>query len=195
MCRYAAGDETAFHPLFALLAPRIRAFFYRSFSDGDRADDLMVKTFRALRLARASFRPALSFKPWLFAIAAAVRRDELRRRYALPTSAGEAELADAEAGQAGQLGERLAPVVPLPLPTLAAHHGPDCGVEAARDALARLPESQRVVMHLQVQEGLTLEEIAGVLVTDLETVRERARSAYERLRCELRRYLSPSEVA
>jgi RNA polymerase sigma-70 factor (ECF subfamily) len=189
MCRYAAGDETVFQPLFALLAPRIRAFFYRSFSDGQRADDLMVKTFRALRVSRATFRPELSLKPWLFGIAAGVRRDELRGQYALPSTAGEAELAQAEARK------EAAGVAPITEGLAVVHHGQDCGVEAARDAIARLPESQRVVMHLQVQEGLTLEEIAGVLVIDQRTVRDRARTAYERLRCELRRYLSPSEVA
>ena len=190
MCRYAAGDEAAFQPLFALLAPRIRAFFYRSFSDGQRTDDMMVKTFRGLRRARATFRPELPFRPWLFGIAAGVRRDELRRQYALPATAGEAELAAAEARQQA---EGIQPIVPMVQPLV--QHGQGCGVEAARDAIARLPESQRVVMHLHIQEGLTLEEIAGVLVLDHETVRDRARTAYERLRCELRGYLSPSEVA
>src|SRR5262245_47700998 len=134
MCRYAAGDEAAFPPLFAVVAPRVRAFFYRSFSDGPRTDEMMVETFRGLRRARATFRPELSFRPWLFGIAAGVRRDELRRRYALPATAGERELAEAEERQqtAG-----IQPIVPM------VDHGQNCGVEAARDAIARLPESQR----------------------------------------------------
>ena len=33
MARYVGGDELAFRQLFALLAPKLRAFFLRSFID------------------------------------------------------------------------------------------------------------------------------------------------------------------
>src|SRR5215468_11309704 len=99
MARYAAGDDVAFQRLFALLAPRVRAFFLRSFSDASVADDLMQTTFLRLHRARASYRQDLPLKPWVFTIAASVRRDELRRRYRLPPHVGEAELEQAESGQ------------------------------------------------------------------------------------------------
>jgi RNA polymerase sigma-70 factor (ECF subfamily) len=183
MSRYAAGDDTAFLPLFALLAPRIRAFFVRSFADVTLAESLMMRTFRRMRQGRRSFRPDIAPRAWVFGFAAIDRRDELQRRYGLAAAAGEAELVQAESRRAV---EPLGPVV---------NHGHDCGVEAARDAIARLPESQRVVLHLHTQEELTFEQIAGVLGTTPEAVRDRARVAYERLRCELRRYLTPIEVA
>src|SRR5262245_12360590 len=81
MARYAAGDLAAFRRLFELLAPRVHGFFLRSFSDPCIADDLTQNTFLKLHRARASYRPDLPLKPWVFTIAASVRRDELRRLY------------------------------------------------------------------------------------------------------------------
>jgi len=53
MARYAAGDLVAFQRLFALLAPRIRVFFLRSFSeDAAVAEDLTQTTFLKLHRAR-----------------------------------------------------------------------------------------------------------------------------------------------
>ena len=74
-----------------------------------------------------------------------------------------------------------------PLPARAAE--PTSGAEAARVAIARLPESQRVILHLYRQEGLSFEQIAEVLGTTPEAVRSRASAAYQKLQVELRPYL------
>jgi len=66
-------------------------------------------------------------------------------------------------------------------------------VDAVRAALDRLPESQRVVVHLHRYEGLTFEEIAAVLSTTPGAVRVRASRAYEKLRQELRAFISTEE--
>src|SRR4029078_10259747 len=97
MARYAAGDQVAFMRVFALLAHAIRAFFLRSFSDDlSVAEDLTQTTFLKLHRARASYRPDLPLKSWVFTIAAGVRRDELRRRYRLPSHISEADLEQVE---------------------------------------------------------------------------------------------------
>jgi RNA polymerase sigma-70 factor (ECF subfamily) len=182
MARYAAGDELAFQRLFALLAPRVRAFFLRSFSDGAVADDLMQTTFLKLHRARESYRPEQPLKPWLFTIAASVRRDELRRRYRLPPHVSEAELEQAE--------PRL-PVERQPADTQA-----DAGpADAVRAAIERLPESQRIVLHLHCYEELTFQEIAAALGTTAGAVRVRASRAYERLRKELASHIGREAVA
>src|SRR5262245_33602140 len=79
MVRYIDGDVAAFRRLFALVAPRVHGFFMRSFSDPCVAEDLTQSTFLKLHRARASYRSDRPLKPWLFTIAASVRRDELRR--------------------------------------------------------------------------------------------------------------------
>jgi len=170
MAQYVAGDRAAFRRLFEVLAPKIRAFFLRSFSDAAVADDLTQATFLKLHRARASYRVDLPLKPWVFTIAAGVRRDELRRRYRLPRQVDEAELERAES--------EAAPGAPSP--ALADE------LEQVRQAVARLPESQRVVVHLHRYEDLTFEQIAEVLATTPGAVRVRASRAYEKLREELR---------
>src|SRR5262245_42715764 len=98
MAQYASGDRAAFERLFAVLAPKIRAFFGRSFSDAALVDDLTQATFLKLHRARRSYRADLPLKPWVFTIAAGVRRDELRRRFRLPRHVDETELEQIESG-------------------------------------------------------------------------------------------------
>ncbi len=175
MARYAAGDSSAFRRLFATLAPSVRSFFLRSFRDPAVADDLVQTTFMRIHRSRHSYRADLPLRPWVFTIAASVRRDELRRRYRLPPHIGEDdwERFDLEMHQNRQ------------------EPAPDADVvRAVRAALDRLPETQRVVVHLHRYEGMTFEEIAQALSTTPGAVRVRASRAYERLREELRAVLS-----
>jgi len=183
MARFAAGDDAAGTPLAAQVAPGIRAFFLRSFAEPTIAEALTETTLERLGRLRASYQSTqstTSFKTWLFGIAAGVRREELQRRYGLEGNVGEAELLQAESRQARPA---RAPDAPA---------GPASGAEAARGAIARLPESQRVILHLYGQEGFTFEQIAEVLGTTPEAVRSRASAAYQRLQVELQAYLRPN---
>ena len=178
MARYAEGDGAAFRRLFELMAPRIRAFFLRSFADAAVADDLTQATFLKLHSARVSYQADRPLKPWVFTIAAGVRCDELRRRYRLPRHVGEADLENVEAALAAQAASNEEQSNSLGR------------AEAVRAAIKRLPESQRVVVHLHRYEELTFEQIAEVLGTTAGAVRVRASRAYERLRDELRPYIT-----
>jgi RNA polymerase sigma-70 factor (ECF subfamily) len=172
MARYVTGDVAAFRRLFELLAPRVHGFFLRSFGDPCIAEDLTQNTFLKLHRARHAYRHNLPLKPWVFTIAASVRRDELRRRYRLPPHVEEGELEHAEIAAGSPLTRE-----------------PDSSVgskgDEVRDAILRLPESQRVVLHLHTYEELTFQEIADILGTTPGAVRVRASRAYERLREEL----------
>ena len=162
------------------MAPRIRAFFLRSFADAAVADDLTQATFLKLHSARVSYRADRPLKPWVFTIAAGVRCDELRRRYRLPRHVGEADLESVEASLVADAS------------TTEDHSNDATRAEAVRDAIKRLPESQRVVVHLHRYEELTFEQIAEVLGTTPGAVRVRASRAYERLREDLRPYINRS---
>ena len=157
MSAYVAGDVRAFESLFARLAPRVHGFFLRSFRDEAVADDLLQVTFMKLHRARARYRPDLKLAPWVFAVAARVRIDELRRRLRLPEDAGEEAIARAD---------EQAPRDP--------------------PALNDLQESQRTVIHLHRYEGMTFAEIASALGTTEGAVKLRAFRGYERLREQLK---------
>src|SRR4051812_46303791 len=122
MAAYAAGDARAFDRLFARLAPRVHRFFLRSFGKEHVADDLLQATFMKLHRARAQYRKDLKVAAWVFAIAARVRLDELRKRLRLPEDADEDALARAD---------EQAPRDPPPDPDVR---------DAVRAALAALPE-------------------------------------------------------
>src|SRR5262245_48053101 len=163
MAAYVAGDERAFDQLFAMLAPRVHGFFLRSFGDRAVADDLLQTTFFKMHRARADYRPELPLRPWVFAIAARVRLDELRRRYRVAEDAGEEALDAAVEAQARQQASG------------AVADGVRADVVAAvRAALERLPESQRVIVNLHRYEGMTFPEIAKALGTTEGAVKLRA---------------------
>lgn len=172
MARYLEGDRQAFEQLFARLAPRIYGLFMRSFGQPTVAEELVQTTFLNMHRSRATYRAGLPLRPWLFTIAARVRRDELRRRYRLKEDCDEEALVRAEEAMAmadgGGDGERQRE-----------------RAARVREAIDRLPESQRVVLQLHRFEGLTFAQIAEILGTTALAVRARAFRAYETLRVEL----------
>jgi RNA polymerase sigma-70 factor (ECF subfamily) len=172
MARYLAGDHQAFEQLFTRLAPRVYGFFMRCFGEATLAEELVQATFLHVHRSRATYRVGLPLRPWLFTIAARVRRDELRRRYRLKEDCDEEALERAETAMAM---------------TAARDDGDRQRERTARvrQALDQLPESQRVVVQLHRFEGLTFAQIAEILGTTALAVRARAFRAYETLRLEL----------
>jgi RNA polymerase sigma-70 factor (ECF subfamily) len=179
MAAYAAGDARAFAPLFARIGSRVHAFFLRSFRDPNVADELLQTTFLKIHRGRTSYRADLPVRPWIFAIAARVRRDELRRRYRLKEDCDEERLAEAEQAQAVLQGR-----------TMMDEELTSEAMDRVRAALDRLPESQRAVVHLHRYEEMTFRQIAEALGLSEVAVRARAFRAYEQLRRDLLPLLS-----
>jgi RNA polymerase sigma-70 factor (ECF subfamily) len=166
MVAYARGDRHAFSELFARLAGRVFDFFERSFDDAS-AEDLVRLTFVKVHIARRRYDPERPLRLWVFTIAAGVRRDELRRRYGLPARASEGEIA------------RTGTPVPAPIDRVDSESDP---VETVRAAIRRLPEVQRVVIHLHRGEKMSFADIASILGTESAAVRMRACEAYRNLK-------------
>ena len=182
MNAYVAGDRRAFERLYALLAPRVHGFFCRTFGERALADDLLQTTFLKLHRARAEYRPEARLRPWLFTIAARVRLDELRKQKRLAEDGDEDTLARAD--EARSIAAPFAPDV----------DGADRDARV-RAALDRLPESQRVVVHLHRYEQLTMDEIAKTLGSTEGAIKLRAFRAYETLRKELSGLWAEERVA
>jgi RNA polymerase sigma-70 factor (ECF subfamily) len=178
MAAYVAGDGRAFEQLFARLAPRLHRFFQRSFRSEATADDLLQTTFLKLHRARDTYKPDMRVAPWAFAIAARVRLDEFRKRKRLAEDGDEEALARADEARAAETHDE---------------GGLDGdAADAVRRAVDALPESQRVVIHLNRFEGMTFAEIARVLGTTEGAIKLRAFRAYGALRQSLAA-LAPSE--
>jgi RNA polymerase sigma-70 factor, ECF subfamily len=162
---YAAGDARAFQRLFETLAPSVYGFFLRSVGSAALAEDLMQTTFLKLHDARASWRHDQRLRPWVFAIAAHVRADWLRRQGRAAEDLAEAD--EVPASPADDPGERVL------------HRE---RADRVRAAIERLAEPQRVVVQLHRFEGLSFEEIGQVLGISAGAAKLRAFRAYEQLR-------------
>ena len=155
MLAFQQGDEGAFRALYQRNAGAVIAFCHHFVRDAARAEelaqDVLVKVYRS----RERYRPTARFRTFLFRIAANHCLNELRR------------------GEAARAPE--APADPDLLPGREAN--PE---EAARGAaleravgalLDRLPEKQRLALVLCRFQGLSYEEIAGVLDTTVPAVK------------------------
>jgi RNA polymerase sigma-70 factor (ECF subfamily) len=168
MTAYADGDIAAFDVLFGRMAPRVFAFFLRGFGERSVANDLLQTTFLKLHRSRASYIRGAAFRPWLFSLAAHVRIDELRRRRRVPQMTSHDELDDGFATAA------------------VFEPGDDEQDRRVREALAKLPHGQRIVIELHRFEGMTFAEIGKVLGVAETAARVRAFRGYETLRKSLR---------
>jgi RNA polymerase sigma-70 factor (ECF subfamily) len=174
MRAYVAGSRLAFARLFSRVAPSVHAFFVRSLRSRTLAEDLVQTTFLKVHRSRHQWHPDHRVRPWIFAIAARVRQDELRRTRGLATAADEEELEAADAAARAD---------DVPQAELSLFER--SRAERVRAALDRLPEGQRVVIHLHRYEDLSFAEIAEALGTTEGAVKLRAFRGYERLRASL----------
>ncbi len=178
MDRYARGDDAAFAPLYAELAPRLRGFLLRLSGDAARAADLVQETFLRMHRARGAFAVGGAVLPWALAIARNAYIDHVRKRARgdAPLRVGrepddDDETAELPSGAAD--GEQL---------VLARE-----AAETVRATLAALPVSQREAFVLLRFEGLSVADAAEVLGATPTAVKLRAFRAYEALRAALAR--------
>ena len=155
MLAFQQGDEGAFRALYQRNAGAVIAFCHHFVRDAARAEelaqDVLVKVYRS----RERYRPTARFRTFLFRIAANHCLNELRR------------------GEAGRAPEGPADPDLLPgreaTPEEAAR---GAALErAVRALLDRLPEKQRLALVLCRFQGLSYEEIAGVLDTTVPAVK------------------------
>jgi RNA polymerase sigma-70 factor (ECF subfamily) len=158
------GDSSALRPLVERHHAPLLAFLYRMVA-GDRhlAEDLVQETF--LRLIRQrTYSRGRPFKPWLYAIATNLARDQFRSR---PSSANTAiEMLDVEDPRPGP--ERRA-----------------LESEARRvvmRALGELPHEYRATILLRFFQDLSLNDIAQALDVPLGTVKSRLSVGTRKLR-------------
>src|SRR6185295_15596749 len=124
--------------------------------------------------ARDQYRHGERLRPWLFAIAARVRSDEYRRNGRVSADTEDCVNED----------DPRVPVIGDGSESAAVEQAEV--VTRVRQALDRLPESQRVIVHMHRYAGLTFPEIGQALGLSSGAVKLRAFRAYEQLRKQLR---------
>ena len=158
-----AGDDRAATRLVERHAAVVARFLYSAGVDRSDLDDLVQETFiRAFRRIE-SWRGESAFRSWLFAIAANLRRDELRRRKGIRWFS---------------LGSHDAPTSATPESELEG----DETAERIRAGIATLPRLQREVFLRRVQTGEEYEAIAKALGTTAGAARVHYHHAVKRLK-------------
>lgn len=198
MLAFRDGDESAFATLYQRWSARLLRYLERIVRDNAVAEELLQDTFLRVLDARGRYAPEARFSTWLFHIARNLACNELARarsRYPHLSTDGAGGLgrsgasvgiapgvvtargvvvggrsgADGPDGRAGSGRPSLVLVAPTP--------GPDDHADARREharfaeALAELPERQRTALWLAVVEGQAYEEIAALLGSSVQSVK------------------------
>lgn len=167
MAAYVAGDQDAFVALFDRHAPALLGMFRRHVRSEAAANDLLQQTFLLLHRARRDFRPDSNLRPWLYTIAMNCVREHFRR--------------------SGRRKETpLAPEVEGALvsdgPTYDEVEEQRTTQRRVREALAQLPENQRLVIEMHWFQGRPFQEVAAALGASVSAVKVRAHRGYTTLR-------------
>ncbi len=211
----AEGSHDALAALYDRHADAVFASASRLTSDRGMAEEVVQETFLALWDRAETFDPSVgSLAAWLYTIARNRTVDRLRAAGRRPnlvplssaasggTARGGSDDADADTLERVLAGGMLvAGAVPPPSPEreLALHELRT----ALQQALAAMPEPERVVIVMAYAEDLSQSEIAERLGWPLGTVKTRTRRALRHLRevlgsgvgPEYARYMAPAEMA
>jgi RNA polymerase sigma-70 factor, ECF subfamily len=149
--------------LVALL-PRLRRFARALARDRHDADDLVQTAIERALAAAGQLRADAPVAGWMFGILRNAWIDELRAR--------------------GRRGRVLAAGVAVEEVADAAHGAPlDC--IAVQDAVARLPQEQRLAVALVLVEGLSYKEAAHIMEVPIGTLTSRLARARDALQAML----------
>jgi RNA polymerase sigma-70 factor (ECF subfamily) len=164
-------DISAFEELFRRYEQRVFAFLWRLSANKQEAEDGTQETFLRLWKARVRYEPTGKFSTYLFQIAKnhfLHEREKQDRRIdsQQPSATNPAEAADEPAS----LDTSDSPMLAGELQA------------AVTEAMARLPETLRLVYVLTEQEGMSYKQAAEVLDCPVGTLSSRKVEAVRRLR-------------
>ncbi|MBC24580.1 MAG: hypothetical protein CMJ32_11800 [Phycisphaerae bacterium] len=163
----ASGDEDAWSQLVREYLPRVLALLRSQCHDADLAEEITQSTFCTIVTKLDGYNEVGRFESWLFRIAMNRLRDEMRRRGRQARPVEEASLV----GLAGS--------TPDP------NEDPDFtseDFEPLRRAMAQLSESDRTVIDLRHQGGLSFKAISELLQEPVGTLLARHHRALGKLK-------------
>ncbi len=170
MLAYAAGDASAFERLYSRHRAPLYRFLLRHVRDGALADEFFQDVWQRVIGARQNWKPDAAFTTWLYRIAHNRLNDHWRALKHRPPAPEDAD-------------ERAARVPDPDTPERQLSE-----FEQRRRlqlALAELPDDQREVIQLRLEQELSLEQIGDITGVGRETVKSRLRYAMDKLRARL----------
>jgi RNA polymerase sigma-70 factor (ECF subfamily) len=182
MLRVKQGDMTAFAELVDKYKQPVTNVAARMLRDPTEAEDLAQNVFIQVYKSAARYQVASKFSTWLFTIVRNLCLNEIRRRSRHPADSMDAAHPEQEDQPWHQFEDKknFSPPDSLLHGELEAKIG---------QALAELPENQRLAMVLCRQDELSYEEIAEVLDCSLSATKSLIHRARETLKEKLKPYL------
>jgi len=181
--RSQSGDVEAFAVLVSRYRDRVFSFVRHSVQDPDQAEDLAQDVFVKAFVGITRFNKRASFATWLFRIAhnrvVDQRRRDHRRR----------AIRSVSLSMDGDGGDALIDIADERSEPFRALTGDELELRV-REAVERLSDKLRTVLLLYDFEGMSYQEIAGILQCPMGTVKSRLFLARTALRDALAAYLS-----
>lgn len=182
MLRVKQGDTAAFESLVERYKQPVLNLLTRMLRDPVEAEDLAQNVFVQVYRSAHRYEASARFSTWLFTIARNLCLNELRRRSRHPAESMEQGHPENESQPATQYEDRK--TVSPPSRLLQGE------LESkVAEAIAELPENQRLAILLCLQDELSYEEIAEVLDCSLSATKSLIHRARESLKQKLKPYL------
>ncbi len=180
MAMYAStGNSVAFECLMNRYQTQIYGFLVRSCQDRSAAEDLYQETFIRVIKAAPTYRPAATFRTWIFTIARNLLIDFRRRQRTRIIMVAENPSGDDTAGDSPDL------------PSTHTETNPDQMLEAVEmrrilnDIIDQLPEEQKEMVYLREQVDLDFQDASTIAGCSVNTAKSRMRYALIKIREEL----------
>jgi len=170
MLAYAAGDARAFEQIYARHRGPLYRFLMRHLRNAAQADECFQDVWQRVIAARAGWKPEAAFTTWLYRIAHNRLNDHWRSLKHRPPAPDDAD-------------ERAARVPDPDTPERQLSEFEQR--RRLQQALEELPDEQREVVLLRLEQELTLEQIGDITGVGRETVKSRLRYAMDKLRARL----------
>jgi RNA polymerase sigma-70 factor (ECF subfamily) len=182
MLRVKQGDHTAFSELVDKYKQPVMNLAYRMLRDATEAEDLSQAVFIQIYKSADRYRIASKFSTWLFTIARNLCLNELRRRSRHPADSLDAPHPDQPDQPLHQFEDKTNPSPPEHL----LGHELEAKVE---EAVAELPDNQRLALLLCQQDELSYEEMAEVLDCTVSATKSLIHRGRETIKAKLKPYL------
>ena len=176
------GDTTAFASLVDKYKQPVMNFACRMLRDATEAEDVAQMVFVQVFKSASRYKVSSKFSTWLFTIARNLCLNEIRRRSRHPIESMEAT----HPAQEDQPARQFEDVKTASPPESLLHRELE---EKVEQALAELPENQRVGILLCRQNELSYEEIARVLGCSVSATKSIIHRGRETLKQQLKPFL------
>ena len=173
------GDETAFDQLVETFSGQVYALLTRFLGRHSGREDMVQEVFLRVIRARDRYEPRARFTTWLYRIVFNLSVNETQR------AGGKGQLSlDSPAGGRSD-DDRPLDVADERLLDPSEEMERDDVVGAVREAISRLPETQRMALVLAKYDDMAYAEIGEVLGSSEKAIKSLIHRARETLRVEL----------